>query len=584
MAVQRDAAPAPRCVILIALAIALLLAALLAFVPATSSTLAILDAQAKALTVNAAILANRAAYHRAATDVSSLAWCKAGNQAWYRRCDSSNATGAMPYSLCRRSPRSEPLTHSDHQPVSGWETAYGWFLPGFRDPAFTRQAATRRSLANASRQFAYSERRRGTRNPVTAVVHFDNICVSSVGEGLYGHEVRGGDGQRSSSGMTAVPPRPGLARFDGFEDERRAPFNGEIYVRDVHELASQPPRQLWIDREHPLLIHPVASQSDNLGHVMYRVAALRRLQREMRKKEPAYANATVLFLITGPGRSSWIPPGNKYAVFAELLGVADWIAAFTPGSLAVDGSVPRDGMMSPHRTAPDVCFEKAVVGWEAVHMYSGRYAHQRIVQQRVTIPELRALRQALLSCHHMPRTGKQSPLNVRWITIIHRSRRRFTNVDTIAAAAASAVSRDTAGTSWSVRIVDFSSLTAKEQVEVAATSSVLLGLHGTALQWGLVMPANSSLVEVQYSGYACAPPGVNHPDRRMCEYGPAAMAATVTHIVHRVANETVTCAPSDTSRQFCDVEMSVGEVSRVVGVALCAVREGYALASDKCVE
>lgn len=362
-------------------------------------------------------------------------------------------------------------------------------------------------------------------------------------------------------GLSAYWPerdRDDVFRMNDLVDEKRTTLRGILAVR---RRATAP--SCVVNRT--VVLHPLLLQSDNLGHVMYRVAATERLASRLDAVADSRSDpAIVAYLATTHAKAS-VGLGHKYGVFSPA-SQRPWFALFAP-----DEDEASVGATSGDHS---VCFANVVVGWDAVEMYTGRKPQDAQRQRRVTMPALAALRQELLRCYAPP-SAAQAPDAPRVWTLVDRQQRRLTDIE----AAATEVSR-LLGPSWRVRIADFAAMTPLEQVQLARRSTVLMGPHGTALQWALVMQPDAAIVEVQYPGYSCTNVGVNPPSRRHCEYGAAALVAGVSHVVWRDAGDGVTGC--DGSRQRCDVALNVSAITRIVAAATCAVRVGVAAAGDAC--
>jgi hypothetical protein len=465
---------------------------------------------------------------------------------------------------------------------SALRDAFGWFLARTRLPivADRTDSARRSPSGRDTPEFAFKERRRGARTPVTVAYHLSHVCISADGSGLYANLT---SSQYVDQGTMSGAK---IVALDGLQDERRAPVLGELYIRDEADARAAGRNQVWFSGSRPLVVHPVLSQSDNLGHVMYRAMNLRRLLRELVKGDASYTNATVLFLATGAAKNA-ATVHHRYDVFADaMLGPhTPWISAATPGTLSLGKDVPVDAPRAIAPDAPDLCFDKALLGWDAVHMYSGRYAHQRVNQARVTIPELRDLRASLSTCYVPPSPrGRVDRTSVRWVTLIQRPTRRILGLGLLANALSAALQSGRDGTStWKVRIAKFDEMTPAQQAQVAESSQVLIGMHGTALQWSLLLPQRGVLVEIQYDGYSCAPPGINQRGHEQCEFGPAAMAASASHIVYRINDpELISCDAEDAHKRLCDAALLQRDSERIVGLVLCAYGLERSEAARRC--
>ena len=82
-----------------------------------------------------------------------------------------------------------------------------------------------------------------------------------------------------------------------------------------------------------------------------------------------------------------------------------------------------------------------------------------------------------------------------------------------------------------MNVVDFDGVSVQQQIEIASHTDILIGVHGTAMQWAIVMPPRSVLVELQSPLHACTLPGINHPSRQFCEFGQTTLMMGMTHIV-----------------------------------------------------
>jgi hypothetical protein len=83
-------------------------------------------------------------------------------------------------------------------------------------------------------------------------------------------------------------------------------------------------------------------------------------------------------------------------------------------------------------------------------------------------------------------------------------------------------------------ITSFEHLDPNDQALLAATADVLIGVHGTALQWALLMRPGSVLLEIQSPLHRCTPTGLNHGGRVRCEFGRTTLAVGVEHMTWSV--------------------------------------------------
>lgn len=120
----------------------------------------------------------------------------------------------------------------------------------------------------------------------------------------------------------------------------------------------------------------------------------------------------------------------------------------------------------------NTCFRKAVFG-SRIHIKRPRDAVDHILEN---------FSMSSLSKFH---TGDL------YVTILSRQRRRILNEEYLLQLGLSVGFRN-------VRIVDFETLSVEDQMRVAASSNVLVGVQGAGLQWAVFMPEGSHLVEIAW--------------------------------------------------------------------------------------
>lgn len=120
----------------------------------------------------------------------------------------------------------------------------------------------------------------------------------------------------------------------------------------------------------------------------------------------------------------------------------------------------------------NTCFRKAVFG-SKIHMKRQRDAIDHIL------------------AHFLLPNLNKSCTNDLYLTILSRRRRRILNEENLRELGLSVGFRN-------VRVVDFEKLTVEDQMEVASSSNVLVGVQGAGLQWAVFMPEGSHLVEIAW--------------------------------------------------------------------------------------
>lgn len=83
--------------------------------------------------------------------------------------------------------------------------------------------------------------------------------------------------------------------------------------------------------------------------------------------------------------------------------------------------------------------------------------------------------------------------NARYITIISRNTRRIINIDDLVRWIMESGLKEKY-----IRIVEFHKLSIREQMIVACTSIVIIGINGAGLQWSMLMPEGSHVVEMSW--------------------------------------------------------------------------------------
>ena len=329
----------------------------------------------------------------ASSDATADGWCQHTQDQttvpYFTPCATNERQRAIAWGSCAGS------TAGSHNKVTASpgtaDYAFGWFPAARRLDratevflaAFDDRGAA--SVNPAPWTLRVNLTKRGVRFPIPARFDLENVCVSGRGGGLYTID------PLVDNTLSSPSAEPVAVRLDGLEDERRAPVRGELYIRDARDVdrdVGSPSRRVYRNASEPLIIHPLLSQSDNFGHVMFRVMALRRTLREVAKQR-IQQRPVVLYYATGAGAAS-VTQRHMYGAFAGLINTTRILAATSPGSLAPHPSQQTaadvaavDDVLAPRpyrfqrrlrrrrgdemlKEAPDVCFERAVLAWPPV--------------------------------------------------------------------------------------------------------------------------------------------------------------------------------------------------------------------------
>ena len=364
----------------------------------------------------------------------------------------------------------------------------------------------------------------------------NNVCISSTDGGL-------------SAKFGGVLRKYPFYRMDDMQDEKRSKIRNQLYVRNREHFPTCMVRT-------PVLLHPVLFQSDNLGHVMYRVLATNYLLTKLKKLASlGFVNATLGFYVTSSALHTF-GAHNKYKVFYQMMGHR-WFSVMSPGTITE--AIERQ---SHHQDseADDLCFETVYVGWDILPLYPIKNYPYAAYLQRKYGPQYGILRSHALGCFsYVSRPVRAAAPRITWIS---RKKRRLLDEGSIAVEIARRFPRAT------VNVVDFDGVSVQQQIEIASHTDILIGVHGTAMQWAIVMPPRSVLVELQSPLHACTLPGINHPSRQFCEFGQTTLMMGMTHIVHRVSSQEVVCQ-GNVAMSLCDIRLRANIALTVIAKGLC---------------
>jgi hypothetical protein len=431
-----------------------------------------------------------------------------------------------------------------------------------------------------------------------------NVCLSPDGHGMSGFDANG---------------RPGSP--EELRDERRQKIRG---VRVAQRLTRP---KYFVDR--PLVLHLVQFQSNNLGHVMYRLNMLANFVRnhlsENRTFESLANDEEVLLgLYVVPSALDTFGPFNSYKLYYQALELT-WF------SVAALNSSRR----SAEEEERDLCFRRAYLGHETAYMYHSKggpgMAQKKIreaagISQALVARGLTNIRNRLLSCHGMAfalDSGPENPFAFRlksppsplqahqtgpllgtpaslppWhIVVIVRSQRRIANQDILLALLALYMGVPVAGgpapsssvtlmdptTRRPVRVTvaDYESLLPRQQLELTSSAHVLLAVHGTALQWMISMQPGGVVIEFQFGGLGCVEGFINHDlTRILCEFGKTSLASGLSHMAVRYARpDSIFIGPSPTN---WDVVVDPRQFIEVMASAMCLLEKGPRGGSRGC--
>ena len=227
----------------------------------------------------------------------------------------------------------------------------------------------------------------------------NNVCISSTDGGL-------------SAKFGGVLRKYPFYRMDDMQDEKRSKIRNQLYVRSREHFPTCMVRT-------PVLLHPVLFQSDNLGHVMYRVLATNYLLTKLKKLASlGFVNATLGFYVTSSALHTF-GALNKCKVFYQMMGHR-WFSVMSPGTLPEAAAREFSGGFNE---ADDLCFETVYVGWDILPMYPPRAASHATERQSSFIPGFVSLRASALDCFsHASRAVHPAAPRITWIS---RKKRRL---------------------------------------------------------------------------------------------------------------------------------------------------------------
>lgn len=409
---------------------------------------------------------------------------------------------------------------------------------------------------------------------LAAPLHYelDNVCLSPAGLGISAY---------SAPGF----PSPKLPTE--LRDERR----NRIRQIGIRRRASIPKHFVDV----PLFLSTVQYQSDNLGHVLYRLGAQQSLMRDAwgptnHLRLPPFATADEYVV-------AYVVIPNAVATFGERSSIRHFYQAFNQSWLSIATTAPvAKGATVDSIEEEEVCFRKAWIGQDALYMYHSlgtspamrkRYlqsaqASQKKVNsffgylkgrlqgcmldpllaflnspatarvkddERIHMAGLRSWTRALAPTTTSPQQPKVLPIQV---LVLQRRARRLGNLNKLLAAIAlhygvvkpvtdnittpfELIDANFSKRPIVMTVVDVQDLPTAHQVALFSATDVLIGVHGTAFQWMLLMKRSAVVVELQYPGLGCVTQGVqgdaSNPNCRLfCEFGKTSMAAQLTHV------------------------------------------------------
>ena len=410
-----------------------------------------------------------------------------------------------------------------------------------------------------------------------------NVCLSPDGHGMSGFDAQG------------KPP----ASPDELRDERRQKIRG---IRVMPRLTRP---KFFLDK--PLILHLVQFQSNNVGHVMYRINMLTNLIRNFFSENRTFDSISnveeaLIGMYVVPSALDTFGSSNSYKLYHQALDMS-WF------SVAALNVTRRRADEEEH----DVCFRRAYLGMETAYMYhskGGSGMAQKKMREAAAISQslvargLENLRNRLLRCYGMKfdiNSGPQNPFVWHvaspspaappppWhVVVIVRTQRRIANQDILLAvlAAYMGVKHEALADGSSFRLIDPASrrevrvtiadyefLLPQQQLELTSTAHVLFGVHGTAFQWMIAMQPGGVLVEFQFGGLGCIDGGINQDGIRMlCEFGKTSLAAGLSHIAVRYARpESIFLGPANTN---WDVVVDTKHFLDIIASTMCLLEKG----------
>lgn len=437
----------------------------------------------------------------------------------------------------------------------------------------------------------------------------DNVCISPYGFGLSGYTP---DGVLHPQ----IPPE--------LRDETRT----KIKDFTVRRRYTKPTH--FIDK--PLFLSFVLHHADNFGHVLYRVAAQQELLRRVvdtntRIRQGASPDDYLVgyYVVNHESSSTYGTRASTRHLYQ--LWNQPW---FSFANLQRPG---RAANPTQDEEDSELCFRRAFIGHDGLYMYhTGTSSSENLRKRYLTAASkaqtkvnqaLQFTRERFLSCMVRPLqqmlreegnttssiardvvvptsyaevllgSTARSSRPIR-ILVMQRRTRRLANINQLLAALALELGRvgaegnvdlvDTkfSGRSIQVLLVDFEFLTTAEQATIAASADILIGMHGTGLQWMLLMQPGSVLVEIQYPGLGCVKRMItgtkSFPGLRLfCEFGKTSTAAGLTHIAFMAPNRF-----GDGPLHTFNVLLLRKTFMGLVTAALCALHRGSALATSHC--
>lgn len=449
-------------------------------------------------------------------------------------------------------------------------------------------------------------------------LHYEinNICVSPSGFGLSGY---------------AAPSLPPPRLPTDMRDERR----NRVRQLGIRRRSTMP--RHFVDV--PLFLSVVQYQSDNLGHVLYRHGAHQNL---MRDAWSSAANRARVPLTGDPDDYvvAYVVIPNAAGSYGERTSLRHFYQAFNQSWMSVSTTAPpSEGGLPVDADDEEVCFRKAWMGHDALFMYHSvgtsppmrkRYLQSAQGSQRKVQTYFTFLRRRLQLCMLDPlrtlliRTPTQNTSMLRgWVQnvapldrpsyalpkpqadhpiqvlVVQRRLRRLGNLNRLLGAIAvfyGAVSTDGNRTSPNfqlldrnfskreivVNVVDVQDLPTAHQVALFAAADILVGVHGTAFQWMMLMRRSSVVVELQYPGLGCVSAAVmgdggSPYSRLFCEFGKTSVATQLTHIAHMTTN-----VFGDSHPTKFNIIVEVPVFVALFEAALCSLHVGVERSTQFC--
>ena len=298
---------------------------------------------------------------------------------------------------------------------------------------------------------------------------------------------------------------------------------------------------------------------NNMGHVMVRMYSIYAFLQKLPKGEAE--RITAIFMITSSMHNETENTFLRQGLYQPL---------FSGRVLSVVGIAPNTLFSTPNSVMPlkrletmprlSMCFEKVYVGWSWV---------LGVNNDKLQVAAVKGYRDLFLEYHSITRRQQMwSPRQdkVVRVHILNRRRtRRFIGVENLVKQL-----QNHSDSIFEVKLVEFDSLTVKEQVEIIASTDVFVGILGASTcQPAIFLPTGAVLVQI-FSGripWKWVNPGMGKKKGWYLEAKQAAEAAGARYMAHQVSlEETVVTKPTDVMKD--DIKLNFVSVLALIKTAI----------------